>query len=74
MARCQIRTQTAELETADKLARAKIRLAEGIQAEAAAEGLAKVRVKEAEAVATEKQGLVDARVTLLSCGINTIRT
>jgi uncharacterized membrane protein YqiK len=53
-----------ELETADKLARAKIRLAEGMQAEAAAEGLAKARVKEADAVATEKQGLVEARITL----------
>jgi uncharacterized membrane protein YqiK len=54
----------AELETADKLARAKIRIAEGVQAESAAEGLAKARVKEADAVATEKQGLVEARVTL----------
>ncbi|AKU98896.1 Inner membrane protein YqiK [Labilithrix luteola] len=57
-------TADAELDTADKLARAKMRLAEGVQAEAAAEGLAKVRVKEADAVANEKQGLVDARVTL----------
>lgn len=57
-------TADAELETADKLARAKIRLAEGTQAEAAAEGLARARVKEAEAVATEKQGLVDARIAL----------
>lgn len=57
-------TADAELETADKLARAKIRLAEGVQAEAAAEGLAKIRVKEADAMAIEKQGLVDARVTL----------
>lgn len=57
-------TADAELETADKLARAKIRLAEGVQAEAAAEGLAKVRVKEADAIAVEKQGLVEARVTL----------
>ncbi len=57
-------TADAELETADKLARAKIRLAEGVQAESAAEGLAKVRVKEADAIAIEKQGLVDARVTL----------
>ena len=57
-------TADAELETADKLARAKIRLAEGHQAEAAAEGLARVRVKEAEAVANEKQGMVDARVQL----------
>lgn len=57
-------TADAELETADKLARAKIRLAEGAQAESAAEGLAKARVKEADAVATEKLGLVEARVSL----------
>ena len=57
-------TADAELDTADKLARAKIRLAEGNQAEAAAEGLAKARVKEADAVATEKLGLVEARVQL----------
>ena len=57
-------TADAELDTADKLARAKIRLAEGAQAEAAAEGLAKARVKEADALATEKLGLVEARVTL----------
>jgi uncharacterized membrane protein YqiK len=57
-------TADAELDTADKLARAKIRLAEGAQAESAAEGLAKARVKEADAVATEKLGLVEARVSL----------
>jgi uncharacterized membrane protein YqiK len=57
-------TADAELDTADKLARAKIRLAEGVQAESAAEGLAKARVKEADAVATEKLGLVEARVSL----------
>jgi len=54
----------ADLETADKVARAKIRMAEGVQAEEAAKGLAQARVKEAEAVAQEKQGLVEARVTL----------
>jgi uncharacterized membrane protein YqiK len=52
----------AELETADKLSRAKVRAAEGTQAEAAAEGLAKVRVREADAAALEKQGLVEAKV------------
>jgi uncharacterized membrane protein YqiK len=57
-------TADAELDTADKLARAKIRLAEGAQAEAAAEGLAKARVKEADAIASEKLGLVEARVSL----------
>lgn len=53
-----------ELDTADKLARAKIRLAEGVQAEASAEGLAKARVKEAETVAFEKQGLAEAKIEL----------
>lgn len=54
----------ADLEAADKLARAKVRVAEGVQAEAAAHGLAEVRVREAAVVATEKQGLVEARVSL----------
>ena len=54
----------ADLETADKVARAKIRMAEGVQAEEAAKGLAQARVREADAVALEKQGLVEARVTL----------
>ncbi len=54
----------ADLETADKVARAKIRMAEGVQAEEAAKGLAQARVREADAVAHEKQGLVEARVTL----------
>ena len=54
----------ADLETADKLARAKIRLAEGVQAETAAGGLAAVRVQEAEAVAIEKRGIAEAKVTL----------
>ncbi|MEZ4390703.1 MAG: hypothetical protein R3A48_06365 [Polyangiales bacterium] len=52
----------AELEAADRTARAKVRLAEGVQAEAAAEGLAEVRVREANAGAVERQGLVDANV------------
>jgi uncharacterized membrane protein YqiK len=54
----------ADLEASDKEARAKIRLAEGVQAEQAASGLAQVKVKEAEAVAIEKQGDAKARVTL----------
>jgi uncharacterized membrane protein YqiK len=53
----------ADLEASDKQARAKIRLAEGVQAEQAAEGLAEVKVKEADAVAIEKQGDAQARVT-----------
>ena len=52
----------AGLEAADKDAAAKIRLAEGVQAETAAEGLAHVKVKEADAVATEKLGTAEAVV------------
>ena len=53
----------AELEAADREARAKIRMAEGLQAEAAAAGLAEVKVKEADAVAVEKQGRAEASAT-----------
>ena len=53
----------ADLEAADKMAQAKIRLADGVQAESAAEGLAQVKVKEQDAAATEKQGLAKAAVT-----------
>lgn len=52
----------ADLETADREARAKVRRSEGIQAEAAAPGLAAVKVKEADAIAFEKRGLIEARV------------
>ena len=52
----------AELDASDRIAKAKIRMAEGVQAEAAAQGLAEVRVAEAAAVANEKQGMVDAKV------------
>ena len=63
-ARERVVTAEAELDTADKLAKAKIRIAEGVQAEAAAEGLARARVKEADAVATEKLGLTEAKISL----------
>ncbi|WP_046779593.1 flotillin family protein [Streptomyces yangpuensis] len=53
----------ARNKTADLDARAKIRLAEGIQAEAAAEGLAAVAVREKEAGAIEKAGLAEAGAT-----------
>lgn len=53
----------AELEAADRTAKAKIRIAEGVQAEQAAEGLAKVRVREADAIALEKEGSAKARIT-----------
>ena len=63
-AREKVISADADLETADKVARAKIRMAEGVQAEEAAKGLAAARVREADAVALEKQGLVEARVSL----------
>ncbi|MCY0933884.1 flotillin family protein [Streptomyces sp. H34-S4] len=53
----------ARSKTADLDARAKIRLAEGIQAEAAAEGLAAVAVREKEADAIEKTGRAEAGAT-----------
>lgn len=52
----------AELEAAAKQAEAKKRLAEGIEAERAAPGLADARVREVTAAATEKEGLAKARV------------
>jgi uncharacterized membrane protein YqiK len=52
----------ADLEAADREARARVRRAEGIQAETAAPGLAAVKVKEADAVAFEKRGLIEAKV------------
>lgn len=54
----------AQLEEAERIAKGKARIAEGVMAEQAAPGLATVRVKEADAVATEKMGLATARVTL----------
>ncbi|WP_328341376.1 flotillin family protein [Streptomyces violaceus] len=53
----------ARLKTADLDAQAKLRLAEGIQAEAAAEGLAAVRVRDKEADVTEKAGRAEAAAT-----------
>jgi uncharacterized membrane protein YqiK len=60
----QLTLADAQLEVSDKQARAKIRLSEGVQAEHAAEGLADVKVREANAVAIERQGEAEARVTL----------
>lgn len=54
----------ASLEASDKEAQAKIRLADGDKATVAAAGLAEVQVKEANAMAIEKEGLAKARVTL----------
>ncbi|MEU0898289.1 SPFH domain-containing protein [Streptomyces massasporeus] len=53
----------ARLKTADLDAQAKVRLAEGIQAEAAAEGLAAVQVRDKEADVTEKAGRAEAAAT-----------
>ncbi|NUO74945.1 flotillin family protein [Lysobacter sp. 5GHs7-4] len=52
----------AELDAAGKQAEAKKRLAEGIEAERAAPGLADARVREVTAGAIEKEGLAEARV------------
>jgi len=54
----------AEREAAAKLAESKKVLAEGQQAEVAAPGLAQAKVKEALALAAEKEGKVQAVVTL----------
>ncbi|MDX2757447.1 flotillin family protein [Streptomyces europaeiscabiei] len=53
----------ARLKTADLDARAKVRLAEGVQAEAAAEGLAAVQVRDKEAEVIEKAGRAEAGAT-----------
>ncbi|WP_433549008.1 flotillin family protein [Streptomyces sp. CA-294286] len=53
----------ARLKTADLDAQAKLRLAEGVEAEAAAAGLAEVRVRDAEATVTEKAGRAEAGAT-----------
>ncbi|MFJ7179448.1 flotillin family protein [Streptomyces massasporeus] len=53
----------ARLKTADLDAQAKVRLAEGIRAEAAAEGLAAVQVRDKEADVTEKAGRAEAAAT-----------
>lgn len=52
----------ANLEAAAKEADSKKKMAEGIQAERAAPGLADAKVQEAKAVAFEKEGLADAAV------------
>ncbi|MFV0477838.1 MAG: flotillin family protein [Parahaliea sp.] len=52
----------AELEAAAKEADAKKKLAEGIQAEQAASGLAEAKVQEAKASSLEKEGIAEAHV------------
>ncbi|MEM9072355.1 MAG: hypothetical protein AAGE52_27865 [Myxococcota bacterium] len=53
----------AELEIADKKAQGQLRLAEGAKAEASAEGLAAVQVREANAQALRHEGLAEAEVS-----------
>ncbi|MCH5674970.1 flotillin family protein [Streptomyces gilvus] len=59
----QLTLAEARLKSADLDARAKLRLAEGVQAEAAAEGLAAVQVRDKEAEVTEKAGRAEAVAT-----------
>ncbi|MEV7948302.1 flotillin family protein [Streptomyces rubiginosohelvolus] len=59
----QLTLAEARLKTADLDAQAKLRLAEGVQAETAAPGLAAVQVRDAEADVTEKAGLAEAEAT-----------
>ncbi|MEU6390182.1 flotillin family protein [Streptomyces sp. NPDC046939] len=53
----------AQLKAADLEAKAKLRLAEGIQAESAAAGLAEVQVRDKEAEVIEKAGRAEAQAT-----------
>lgn len=59
----QLTLAEARNKAADMDARAKIRLAEGVQAEAAAEGLAAAQVREKEADAIGKTGRAEAEAT-----------
>ncbi|WP_405907707.1 flotillin family protein [Streptomyces sp. NBC_00828] len=59
----QLTLAEARLKSADLDARAKLRFAEGIQAEAAAAGLAEVQVRDKAAEVTEKAGRAEAVAT-----------
>ncbi|NMI61579.1 MULTISPECIES: flotillin family protein [unclassified Streptomyces] len=59
----QLTLAEARLKSADLDARAKLRLAEGIQAESAAAGLADVQVRDKAAEVTEKAGRAEAVAT-----------
>ncbi|MFJ9631462.1 flotillin family protein [Streptomyces sp. NPDC101175] len=59
----QLTLADARLKSADLDARAKLRLAEGLQAEAAAAGLAEVQVRDKEAEVTVKAGRAEAEAT-----------
>ncbi|MEZ4340200.1 MAG: SPFH domain-containing protein [Sandaracinaceae bacterium] len=67
-ARTKLIEADADLEAADKEAKAEIRRADGSKATQAAPGLAEVQVKEAMAQAIEKEGLAKARVTVEQMG------
>lgn len=62
LAKERIINAEAELDATDKETRARIRRAEGTQAETAAPGLGEVKVKEADAMAREKLGMADVHV------------
>ena len=62
LAQEKILMSKADLEAADLDARSMVRLADGQQAEAAAVGLAEAQVREAKAIAVEKEGLAEVRV------------
>ncbi|MFI0238249.1 flotillin family protein [Streptomyces sp. NPDC016845] len=59
----QLTLADARLKAADLEAKAKLRLAEGIQAETAAPGLAEVQVRDKEAEVIEKAGRAEAEAT-----------
>ncbi|MER5603337.1 flotillin family protein [Streptomyces sp. NPDC002265] len=59
----QLTLAEARLKSADLDARAKLRLAEGVQAETAAAGLAEVQVRDKEAEVVEKAGRAEAVAT-----------
>ncbi len=63
-ARERLTLAEAELTAADKEAKAKIRMAEALQAEYSAQGIADAKVKEVSAAALEKYGTAEARATL----------
>ncbi|MFH8737073.1 flotillin family protein [Streptomyces sp. NPDC017964] len=59
----QLTLAEAELKSADLKAQAKLKLATGVQAEAAAPGLAEVQVRDKEAEVIEKAGRAEAEAT-----------
>ncbi|MZD03791.1 flotillin family protein [Streptomyces sp. SID5785] len=59
----QLTLAEAELKSAELQSQAKLKLATGLQAEAAAPGLAEVQVRDKEAEVTEKAGRAEAEAT-----------